>query len=299
MEITYDYYRIFYYVAKYKSFTQAANVLMSSQPNITRSMNNLESQLGCKLFVRSNRGVSLTPEGEKLSRHVSIAFNHLKNAELELADDRSLNKGIINIAASETALHGLLLQLLKKFHKSYPNIRLKISNHSTPQAVEAVKNGLADFAFVTTPTDIAKPLKEIPIKSFNEILVCNNAYSFLAQSTQNLADIKKYPLICLAPNTKTYELYSEFFKKHNLTLDPDIEVATVDQIIPMIKNDLGIGFVPEHIAYDSLKSGELFKITLKEKIPQRFITLVEDTSHPLSITASKFKEIIFLDTSKI
>ena len=55
MEITYDYYRIFYYVAMYKSFSKAAKVLMSNQPNITHFMNNLENQLGCKLFVRSNR----------------------------------------------------------------------------------------------------------------------------------------------------------------------------------------------------------------------------------------------------
>ena len=52
MEITYDYYRIFYYVATYQSFSKAAKILMSNQPNITRFINNLENQLGCKLFVR-------------------------------------------------------------------------------------------------------------------------------------------------------------------------------------------------------------------------------------------------------
>lgn len=67
MDITYDYYRIFYYAAKYCSFSKAAAVLMSNQPNITRAMNNLESQLGCKLFVRSNRGVTLTVEGKSYS----------------------------------------------------------------------------------------------------------------------------------------------------------------------------------------------------------------------------------------
>ena len=90
MEITYDYYRIFYYVAKYKSFSKAATILMSSQPNISRFMSNLESQLGCKLFIRSNRGVTLTLEGQKLYHHVSIAFQHLQAAEMELAQDRSL-----------------------------------------------------------------------------------------------------------------------------------------------------------------------------------------------------------------
>lgn len=44
MEVTYDYYRIFYYAAKYKSFSQAATILMSNQPNVTRAIHNLESQ---------------------------------------------------------------------------------------------------------------------------------------------------------------------------------------------------------------------------------------------------------------
>ena len=105
MEITYDYYRIFYYVAMYKSFSKAAKVLMSNQPNITHFMNNLENQLGCKLFVRSNRGVTLTAEGEKLYQHVSVAYQHLHEAEAELAMERSMESGNITISASEIALH--------------------------------------------------------------------------------------------------------------------------------------------------------------------------------------------------
>ena len=49
--ITFDYYRIFYFVAKYKSFTKAAEVLQNSQPNISRCMGNLEQELECKLIV--------------------------------------------------------------------------------------------------------------------------------------------------------------------------------------------------------------------------------------------------------
>ena len=74
MEVTYDYYRIFYYAAKYKSFSQAATILMSNQPNVTRAIHNLESQLGCRLFIRSNRGAELTPEGERLYSHVAIVL---------------------------------------------------------------------------------------------------------------------------------------------------------------------------------------------------------------------------------
>ena len=55
----FDYYRIFYYVAKYKSFSKAARMLDNNQPNITRCMNILESELDCKLLNRSHKGITL------------------------------------------------------------------------------------------------------------------------------------------------------------------------------------------------------------------------------------------------
>ena len=63
MNISYDYYRIFYYVAKYGNVTQAAKMLLSNQPNLTRVIKTLEGELGCPLFIRNNRGMKLTQEG--------------------------------------------------------------------------------------------------------------------------------------------------------------------------------------------------------------------------------------------
>ena len=59
MNVNLDYYKIFYYVAKYENFTRAAQALGNSQPNVTRAMNCLEQQINSTLFVRPNRGVQL------------------------------------------------------------------------------------------------------------------------------------------------------------------------------------------------------------------------------------------------
>ena len=292
MDITYDYYRIFYYVAKYKSFTRAAAVLMNNQPNITRSMNNLEKQLGCSLFIRSNRGVTLTPEGEKLYSYVSVAFDQLNQAELELANANSLQSGIISISASETALHSTLLPVLRDFHNSYPGIRIRIFNHCTPQAIQAVKNGLVDFAVVTTPTKIKKPLKEISLKTFYEIPVCSQKYAVLSKSVHHLSELQEYPFICLGQDTMTYEFYTDYFFQHDLVLKPDIEAATADQMLPMILHDLGIGFVPESFVKNYTGKEPIFRIPLAENLPSRSICLVEDTNHSLSIAAAKLKVLL-------
>ena len=91
MDINFEYYKIFYYVAKYKNITKAAGVLKSNQPNVTRVIKLLESQLNCALFIREPRGLKLTEEGKRLYEHVEVACHHLFNAEAELS---SLGEGL-------------------------------------------------------------------------------------------------------------------------------------------------------------------------------------------------------------
>lgn len=296
MNITYDYYRIFYYAAKYNSFSKAATILMSNQPNVSRAMNNLEKQLGCKLFLRSNRGITLTPEGKKLYSHVAVAFRQLHSAELELANSGNLENGTVTISASETALHGILLHVLKDFHNIYPNIHIHILSNNTPQSVESVQSGLADFAVVTSSAKLY-PLHEIPICEFHEILVCSPKYSYLADKAMTLAELQKYPMVCLNKSTMTYSYYSDLFMRRNLVLAPEVEVATSDQLIPVIMHDLGIGFVPDFLVREPLEKGKLYAIPLSENLPSRHICLVEDNSHPLNIAAGRLKSML-LDSRK-
>lgn len=88
MYISYDYYRVFYYVAKYGNITQAAKLMLNSQPNLTRTIKNLEAELGCALFSRSNQGMKLTPEGKRLYEHIKIAYEHIEMGEAEITDSR-------------------------------------------------------------------------------------------------------------------------------------------------------------------------------------------------------------------
>ena len=73
MGINFELYKTFYYVARYRNITHAAKALFQTQPTVSRCIAQLEAQLGCTLFVRSQKGVSLTPEAEVLYRHVATA----------------------------------------------------------------------------------------------------------------------------------------------------------------------------------------------------------------------------------
>ena len=289
MNVNLEYYRIFYYVAKYQNFTRAARAMGNSQPNITRAMNLLEQEIHCTLFIRTNRGVRLTPEGEKLYIRVSAAMEQLQTAEEELHESSGLEHGTISIGASETALNIYLLEELRTFHMEYPGIRLKIYNHSTPQAVQAVKNGEIDFAVVTTPTDVETPLKKVDLYSFQEILVGGKTFMALGSQELSLAEVQNYPFICLGRETQTWKFYQQIFERHGLELLPDTEVATTDQILPLVKNELGMAFLPEAMAREAIEKGEIIELSLRESVPQRSVCMVYDRQHPLSAAAKELK----------
>ena len=255
-------------------------------------MNNLEHELGCRLFQRTHKGVTLTPEGEKLFAHVRIAQEHLQAGEAQILEARNLESGTIMIGASEIALHGLLLPVLRSFHHTYPGIHIQVTNHSTPQAISAVRQGLVELAVITTPAELPKPLKGYSLKGFQDILIAGAGFTELTEKALTFSDMISYPFIGLGRETATHSFYDRLFEKHNLLLQPDIEVATADQILPMVKYDLGLGFLPEFLAADALEKGDIIQLTTAEPIPVRSICLVRDTSRPLSAAAQVLERMI-------
>lgn len=289
MYISYEYYRVFYYVAKYGNISQAAKRLLNNQPNLTRTIKKLEAELGCPLFSRSHRGMKLTVEGERLFEHVRIAVEHMEAGEAELVEDRNLQNGSVYIAASEVALRCLLLPVLKKYRLLYPGIHIRVSNHSTPQAIAALKDGTADIALVTTPTVHAASLVETVVRPIAEVAVCSSYFSDLLDRPVSLAELTRFPLISLGKDTKSYEFYSALFTANGLPYRPDIEAFTADQILPMVEADLGIGFVPEAF----LREGEdVCRIRLQEPIPERSIVLIKRKEQPLSVAARELEQRI-------
>ena len=77
-----------------------------------------------------------------------------------------------------------------------------------------------------------------------------------------------------------------------LSFSPDIEAATADQILPMVRSNLGIGFVPEHTAMEAARDGSITLLALKGKPPKRSVCLLKRKDTPLSIAAGKLEEII-------
>lgn len=289
MYISYEYYRIFYHVARCGNLTRAAQALQSNQPNLTRAVKNLEAELGCALFLRTNRGMVLTPEGEELFRHVRVACAELEAGEMAVTQSRDLTRGSVFLAASEGALRCLLLPVLKQFQTRYPGVHLRISNFSTPQAVAALRETTADFAVVTTPVTLPPSLVQRDVRAVREVAVCAQSASILPDDGVTLAQLAAQPLITLGAGTASHAFYAAVFAAHGVPFRPAIEAATADQIIPMAEAGLGVGIVPR----DFIRPSDRVRvIDLAEPIPPRSVCLIRRKDRPLSAAARALETMI-------
>ena len=205
---------------------------------------------------------------------------------------KKMQSGMISIGSSEIALHRILLPLLESFRQRYPGIRLRIYNSNTKQAVSVLKDRLVDFSLVTPPIDSKHGFERTDLTTFREVPICGKAYADLTRSPLSLAQLVTYPLISLCKGTSTHQLYTDWFHKHGLTFTPDIEAATADQILPMVRANLGIGFIPEYAAEDAARNGEVSILHLLESPPERTICLLKRTDMPLSVAARELERML-------
>ena len=292
MNTNFEYYKVFYYVSKYENLTKAAAVLKTSQPAVTRTIHNLENMLGCRLFTRSKSGMKLTPEGKVFYQYVAAGCAQFFKAEDNLNNLISLENGTIYISATETALHCYLFQAMESFNARYPNVHFKILNNSTKKSIHIVKEGNVDFAVVSAPFHIEKPLKKQILREYHDILISGKRYSELKGKQLSINQLSKYPWISLTSEAITRKFLNQYFEKNGLKFEPDIELATTDMILPAVRHNLGIGFIPPEFAIDDLDSEEIFEIHVQETFPERNITLIYDTEYPQSIAAKEFLKFL-------
>lgn len=171
MDINYELYKVFYYVAISLSFSDASKQLFISQSAVSQSIKVLEKKLGITLFIRSTKRVQLTPEGETLLRHIEPAMNLIKRGEAQLMEASNLGGGQLRIGASDTICRYYLVPFLNKFHKTYPNVHIKVTNQTSTKCVDLLEMGQVDPDRHQLPELPAKPRRPYPDDPFVQRLL--------------------------------------------------------------------------------------------------------------------------------
>ncbi|NLG87778.1 MAG: LysR family transcriptional regulator [Clostridiaceae bacterium] len=290
MLVKLDAYRIFYEVAKHRSFSKAARSLYMTQPAVSQAIMNMERELGTRLFTRTSKGVNLTNDGRLLYEYLSSAINLISVGERKLAESRDVLTGEMKIGVGDTISRYYLLPYLEIFHNSSPNINLKIINRTTMELCAMLKSGEIDLAVCNLPVkDSALSVRKCI--DIHDIFVCGEKYKYLCSSPVELEELAKLPLIFLERKSNSRQYVERFLASKGIKIQPEIELGSHDLLLEFAKYNFGISCVIEEFSTEYVNSGQLYKIELTEEIPKRAIGFCYLKSVSLSNAARRFVSI--------
>ena len=293
MNINFELYRIFYVVANHCNITKASEELSISQPAISKSIKNLEEQLGGQLFVRTKRGVVLTEEGKEFYNYIKQAIEYINNAENKFTDLINLETGCIKIGISTTLTKEFLLPYLEEFHSLYPKIDIQVITNLTSDLMPKLRNGLIDIVILNlNDKNYGNDIDIIKCRKINDCFVVNNKYKDLTLKEVSIKDLNNYPLILQAKGSNTREFLDNIARENGVVLKPNIELASYSLVVEFSKIGLGIGYVTKEYINEAIKNKELFELKIKEKIPSRYIGIALSKNHVPNFSTKKLIEII-------
>lgn len=295
MDVNLELYRVFYHAAKEGSISRAARKLFISQPAVSQSIRQLEQKLGGSLFFRTPKGISLTTEGEALLKYIEPAVNFVMNGEKKFSEMRNLATGEINIGASDMTCKYYLLPYLEEFHRSYPGVRLHVTNGATPETIGLLKKGSIDFGVISLPVDEDENLLIKECMQIQDCFIAGEKYGMLMERELTIRELCTYPVLLLEKSTSTRRYMDDFARRHGCELTAEIELATSDLLVQFARRELGISCVVRNFAEEELEKGTIFEIKLKEKIPPRCIGLVRLKNAYLSSAAARFVSVLGLE----
>ena len=293
MNIDWEYYRVFYVVAKCQNITKASLELNISQPAISKAIKKLEDELGGELFVRTRRGVVLTNAGEEFYSYISKAMDYIYNAENRFTDLMNLDVGHIRIGVSTTVTENFLASYLQKFHELYPNIMIEIDTSVIDELINKLRNGLIDLiVFNVSKKDYGKDILVIPCMEVHDVFIVGASYRDLAKKEVSIHDLKNYPIILPSKESSTRRFLEQFLTDHQCLLTPSLDLAGNHLVTLFTKMGFGIGYTTKEFIQEELKEQKLFLLNLKETIPSRFVGVATSKNHIPSFSTKKLLELM-------
>lgn len=253
--------KIFKHVAELQSVSKAAEKLGYVQPNVSQRIKNLENKLGVRLFMRNNRGVTLTEEGKKLLEYTNEILQLIDEAKTAVNPNKWREP--LKIGASQTISAVKIPHLLSSFLKEYNNIDVKVRTNNNLMLEEMLFYGEVDGIFVNSSKNITNC--DIIYSYFEKIVLItpklnpfdiNSSYTLIVNSDVNC--IYRKQLL-------------ELSKESNFHSSNIIEFDSLESIIQAVHDGLGISIIPADIAENRKGTKEIIFTELPKRIQVDFL----------------------------
>ena len=236
----------FQMASRLKNITRAAERLNVSQPNITVAIKKLETELGIKLFDRSQKQLSLTPEGNIFLNRIELALRSIQDAVLEVNDYKQLQKGTIKIGIPSMIGAYLFPKIFSSFQQLYPHLDIYLYEEGSMTIREQLERDDLDFGIVII-SDASASLQLLPM-SRNQIVACiPEKHPLASKNSISINDVANADLIMLKEGSFLRQLVLSKIKRANIMPEIVLESNQIETVKGLIASHVGIAFLLDFI----------------------------------------------------
>ncbi|HEY1802004.1 MAG TPA: LysR family transcriptional regulator [Terriglobales bacterium] len=294
MDITLVQVRSFLTVARFNSFTQAAQFLHLSQPALTAQVQQLESSLNLRVFNRDTRHVSLTHAGRDLMPIFERLLIEFEGVVAGARDAAAQRQGIVRFASVPSVVATLLPAAVMRFRKQYPYIQLHLRDENSQGVITKIRNGDVEFGIANASRDLPD-LDVTDLWQDDMQVVFPNSHPISDLRKVTLEEVAKYPLILLDRNRSDSRMILDtaFAAAGHLVI-PACEVGCSSAAVGLVRAGLGIALLASlAISASNLHSfTELSSRFIHAPHLERRIKLIRKVGCSLSPAAQAFSDLL-------
>jgi LysR family transcriptional regulator, low CO2-responsive transcriptional regulator len=291
MMIESQHLRVFASVARHLSMTRAATELELTPSAVSHCLRTLEEDLGCRLFERTSRAISLTAAGVEFLADVDAILERMSHARTKLRSWTDGHRGRLRIAANTTACHHILPLALREFRETFREMTISVEPASTPHALRALSEGEADLAILVRPVHAAGT-HFIEIGQDDLYYILDSLHPWCAKRKANPADLQNQRFLLPGRSSGTKAIVDSYFRKEGIRLRPSMEVGSEDGIKQMIRLGLGIGLLPKWSVAHELREGTLVSLPVGRRRLRREWGILHLHGHKLSFAENVLVDLI-------
>jgi len=278
-------------VVRLGGFTSASKELHITQPAVYMQVQQLQKNIGAKLFNINGKTITATFIGKKIYETAVGAINVVENSKLEIEQNLNPDSGHLQIAVATTA-NSFVSRLLSRFKKEYPKMTFYIDVTNRQSLLDNLKNNNADLVIM------GEPPKNIPLISsaFMKnplIAIAHPDNELLTKKKISIKDLNKETLLTREIGSGTRITVERFT---GLDFNSDIQINSNEAIVEAVQAGLGIGFVSKHSVSLQLKNNIIKQLDIAPFPIIRQWHIVHHAEAELSPIARRFKQFVIENT---
>jgi DNA-binding transcriptional LysR family regulator len=278
-------------VVRLGGFTSASKELHITQPAVYMQVQQLQKNIGSKIFNINGKTITPTFIGKKIYETAVRAINVVENSKLEIEQNLNPDSGHLQIAVATTA-NSFVSRLLSRFKKEYPKMTFYIDVTNRHSLLDNLKNNNADLVIM------GEPPKNIPLISsaFMKnplIAIAHPDNGLLTKKKISIKDLNKETLLTREIGSGTRITIERFT---GLDFNSDIQINSNEAIVEAVQAGLGIGFVSKHSVSLQLKNNIIKQLDVAPFPIIRQWHIVHHAEAELSPIARRFKQFVIDNT---